>query len=173
MKKQKVYILEFTPSNIVGKIISFFTGSKYCHTEMFIGKTNYGLNWKYEAKEYRSLKAYLKLHKNVDAFRIPEKMYAFSEKEIDKMHAWWWTRIDTKADYGYINLLSFLWKMPYRKHCKKNGIPYKLKDIDKNNVCSAAVDKCLFIGGYNIFPDFPERCSYPSLFAKKLMKYKM
>lgn len=169
----KVYILEFTPGNIIGKIISFFTGSKYCHTEMMIGKINYGLNWKYEEKKYRSLKAYLKLHKNVDAFRIPKKLYDFSEKEIQKMFEWWSVRINLKADYGYINLISFLWKMPYRKYCKKKGIPYKVKDIDKNNVCSMAVDKCLLAGGYDIFPDFPERASYPSLFARKLRKYKV
>lgn len=168
-----IYVLEFKPSGIIGRIISWFTKSKYCHTEIFIDNINYKLDWKYIKEKYKSVKDFLKKNKYADAYKIPKKLYDFTDKEIEKIKDWWEYRIDSKAQYGFFNLFSFIWKIPHKKYCKKRGIPYEMKDLDKNNVCSIAVDKSILAGGYDIFPDFPERTSYPGLFANKLKKYKV
>ncbi len=101
--------------------------------------------------------------------------YKFTRKGFDVGIKWWKDRQDKK--YGYVKISMFLWlaKMRpfFRRYYRKTGKPYQLKMDTKSDVCSVAVDTCLKKMGYDIFPEYSERVTYPGLFAKKLKDYKV
>jgi hypothetical protein len=109
------------------------------------------------------------------AFRVP---FDFTEKQIRKGLKWWKKKEDSKKWYGYTKLLTFLWLVPMRpfmkKYYEKKGRPYTPKiNFKKSEVCSVAVDRCLKHMGYDMFPEFDERVTWPGLFAEKLKKHKV
>jgi len=171
----KVYILEFKSDNPFAIFISWLTG-KYVHTEIFtedkFDKINFGLTDKnYHEVHWPNIKNYLKKNPRVDAFKLPIKP---SDEQMEKLKGWWRKKIRLKESYGFLNLISFLWKGPYRIWCVQTGRPYRLKDIDKKLGCSIAVDmSVLETIDFDMFPNFPERATYPGLFAKKFWKYKL
>jgi hypothetical protein len=179
----KVYIIEFkTVNDIISKAIQFVTRKKYTHTEIFFDNTNYGLvpftkTNDYSKTKYKSIEDYLKNNPNKDrtvAFEVP---YDFTKEQINKMHKWWEKRIISDKKYGYITLLSFLWRVPlrlfYREYYKHKKEPFDIKFMTCEDQCSISVDLTLKVGGYDLFPEFDERTTYPGLFAEKLKDYKI
>jgi hypothetical protein len=126
---------------------------------------------------YSGIKNYLQRNPESDrteAYIIPKD---FTQKQINNGFAWWQYREDSKKWYGYTKLLSFLVTAPlrpfYRWYYKKKGRPFQSKiSGKKTDVCSVAVDKCLKAMGYDCFPEYIERITYPGLFAKKFKRYK-
>jgi len=174
-KVKKVYVIEYLVDDIVGKIEKLFTGKKYSHTEMFIGKTQYGLRWRkgsdYRKTKWRDIENFLvsnhENHRTV-VFEVPHK---FTTKQIEKMEKWWEKKISIDAKYGWVTLLTFLWRAPLREllrlYYEYTNKPFPINLQKGKDVCSVAVDKCLKVGGYDVFEEYDEHVTYPGLFADK------
>lgn len=177
----KVYIIEFKAvDDFISRAIELITKKKYTHTEMFFDNTHYGLVPSTDASDYsktsyNSIDDFLKYNddkKRTVAFEVPHN---FCKKDIIKMHEWWEKRIVTKQKYGFGTLLTFLWRVPlrpfYRTYYKRKGIPFDIKFKTTQDQCAMSVDKCVKVGGYDLFPMFDERTTYPGLFAELLKEF--
>jgi hypothetical protein len=178
----KCYVIEFKKTrNILSQITTFITKQNYSHTGMFFDKHYYELDaWDsyknepdYQIKLYKGIKDYLAVNpdkKVTEAFELP---HDFKYDDIEKGHKWWISRKDKK--YGFGRLFSFLWIVPLRPFFMRRyivtGKSFKPFLELKGDVCSIAVDKCLKEMGFDAFPEFNERVTYPGLFASKFFKY--
>jgi hypothetical protein len=179
-----IYILEHKGSTSpISKLLKVFTNEKYSHTAMMIADMfcelspidkREGEN-DYHVRKYKNVYEVLREMPEYDAFGVPHK---FSTKDIREMLNFWTTRAASAMEYGYEKLAFLPWarigvKM-MRRYYRRTGRPYKMKmGMWKPDVCSTAVDKCLKVGGYDIFPELSERVVYPGLYAKKLKDYKV
>ncbi len=183
----KVYIIEYLSENTwISKIISKVTGQKYSHTAMLMDRTfceldatnAYKREPDYHLKRYLGIKDFLKTNPEKDRTEAFEVPYNFKTEDVKKGIEWWHRKQKVKKWYGYTKLISFLWLKPLRpfmhRYYKKRGKPYSPKTSSrKSDVCSVAVDKVLKIMGYDIFPEYVERTTYPGLFAEKLKQFKV
>ena len=176
VSKPNVFILEYKNNSWISNIIKKITGTPYSHTAMYIEDTFYelngmGVNYR---KEESTIDRYIAADK-IDVFAID---YIFNKKQIKKMKSWWDKNIELKKEYGYETLLLMLVRVPMRQLMRwyfvKRRKPFPIKLFRNEDVCSAAVDKCLKEGGCDIFPEFQEAgTSYPGLYASKLKNNKI
>ena len=187
-----IYIIEYLKStSLISKVISFISGMKYSHSAMFIEFDNnrgyfaeldatdaYPNEPDYHIVEHPySIRDWLLSNdenERTEAYKIP---FNFSIEEISLAIKWWSDRQMKKVKYGYTKLPMFLWLIRMRPfmqwYYRAHKHPYKLELDTKNDVCSIAVDECLMYIGYDAFPEFTERCTYPGLFAEKFKNEKV
>ena len=185
----KIYVIEYKKDDSLrSKLISFFTGSKYTHTAMYMQVTKdvgYHLELSpsrdgnifkqiltdYHTKKYKNLKTfYSKSPDPIDVFEVP---FTFKNANASKVLKWW--KKHEGKTYGYGRLILGAVAFPLFKFMEcyvklfKKPFPQGLIFDKGKNVCSTAVDECLKTTlNYDIFPEYPERVAYPGLFAKKL-----
>ena len=187
---KKVLVAEFKSFkfNPFQKVTAFFTGRKYYHSGMVIVDDDNvwfadlamgrGDDGDYQIIDTKTtLENFINKEgpKGVDFFEVPKK---FTDKQIEKMIKWWTRRHDLKKKYGLNKLTTFplLAKMQpfYYWYYRQNKRPYIPKaDIPNQDVCSVAVDQCLKLCGFDVFPELSERVVYPGMFAERLKKYKV